>query len=229
MRAGAPAALHALAQQRRADRAAAVDGADADREQLALVAHHPAEREADAAHAVEAGEVALEQPRQQAEAAGQRQQVGEVGAAPRVVEAALVQAGEAAEVERADRLDAEAAASFEREHSIRPRLPGHAPARPEEPADEHPGPSGIAGAASGRAAAFRRRPAAAPRSSRPSARRARPPRRRRAPGAAPRAAARAPLPTRQSGPGGSAGRGLLPACAPRARPAGAGRRSKVWT
>ena len=47
-------ALHAGAQQVAGHTAPAVGGRHADREQLALVAHHPAEREADAAHGVEA-------------------------------------------------------------------------------------------------------------------------------------------------------------------------------
>ena len=89
-----------------ADRAPAIGRADADREQLALVAHHAAQREADAAHAVEPGEIALEQTGEQAEAAGQGEQMGEVGAAPGILEAGLVQPGEASQVERADRLDA---------------------------------------------------------------------------------------------------------------------------
>ena len=48
----------------------------------------------------------LEQAGEQAEAAGQREQMGEVGAAPGILEAGLVQPGEAAQVERSDRLDA---------------------------------------------------------------------------------------------------------------------------
>ena len=106
-RADRPAALHAGAQEVAGDAAPAVGGRHADREQLALVAHHPAEREADAAQAVEAGEAALGEPRDQAEAAGHRQQVGEVGAAPRLLEAALVQPRQPAEVERADRANAD--------------------------------------------------------------------------------------------------------------------------
>ena len=91
-----------------ADRAPAIAGPDADREQLAFVPHHAAEREADAAHAVQPGEIALEQTRDQAETAGQGEQVGEIGAAPGILEAGLMQAGEASQVERADRLDREA-------------------------------------------------------------------------------------------------------------------------